>query len=359
LGVDFSQVRVRFTPGRGEVFGPPNAIAAPCSPVQPGEIVAAPILPGKVYEIVPERNRFLNPETPWSKYVMNKKGQTDPQPCDSYDGADVGDWTSWGVVDDSCDGTITAELIVQRKRFTASARVISGVPDFAPDRRPFASLASDLADRDCPPVDVKDKDFDVAAEIVDLFQRVFETAEMLNLDANRYKAILINYDDPMPPNPAGLPKIDDKTMTREDRPYVDLIPPLLPDQKVAQASDGTPFEPLPYTEVANLAHAPLTDRDSLIDFLRTRKEHVKRLIRPPYGRFSEFDAAPTAEPNPNFRDPRVARDGLHDMRMPPYMRDSDENPLALTWRDYRRLMDFLDLLDSKDAAPAVTKPATV
>ena len=28
--------------------------------------------------------------------------------------------------------------------------------------------------------------------------------------------------------------------------------------------------------------------------------------------------------------------------MPPYMRDSDENPLSLTWRQYHLLMNFLD-----------------
>ena len=38
----------------------------------------------------------------------------------------------------------------------------------------------------------------------------------------------------------------------------------------------------------------------------------------------QFDEAPGVTPNPRFRDPRVARDSLHDMRMPPFMRDSDE-----------------------------------
>jgi hypothetical protein len=349
-GVNLDQIRVRFTPARGEVYGPPTAIAGPCSPVQPGEIVAEQILPGNVYEIVPEPNRILNPDTLWSSYVMDDYGQTDPQPCDSYDGADVGDKQSWGVVDDTCDGTIQAELVVQRTRWVATARVISGVPDFAPDRRPFVSLAGDLADRDCKPVEVtKDTLGNTTEEIVDMFGRVFETIQMLNLDAIRYKAILINYNDPPAPNYDGLPQIDERTMTREDEPYVDLVPSLLPDQKIAQASDGTPAEPLPYVEVANLAHAPLTDRDTLIDFLRTHKDHVRRLIRPPYGHFSQFEVAPGLAPSGDFRDPRVSRDGLHDMRMPPYMRDSDENPLSLNWRDYDRLMKFLDLLDDGEA----------
>ena len=45
------------------------------------------------------------------------------------------------------------------------------------------------------------------------------------------------------------------------------------------------------------------------------------------------------------------------MRMPPYMRDSDENPLSLNWRDYDRLMKFLDLLDDGEARNLKTADA--
>jgi hypothetical protein len=357
MGVDLSQIRVRFTPARGEVYGPPNAIVGPPSPAQPGEIVAAPILPGVLHEIVPERNRILNPNTPWSTYIMNDKGQTDPQPCDSYDGADVGDWRSWGVVDDTCDGILTAQLVVSGQRFAATARVLSGVPDFAPDRRTFVSLAADLADRELQPVEVSEKTLeDTTEEIADLFARIFETGGLMNLDAMRYKAIQININDPPPPNYPGLPQIDERMMTKDDVPYVDLIPDELDSDKVAQQSVGVRFEPLSYSRVARVAHAPLTDLISLRDFLRTRKDHVKRLVRPPYGRFSQLAEAPMKTPNADFRDPRVSRDGLHDMRMPPFMRDSDENPLSLTWRDYYTLMRFIDLLDLLEHETADATP---
>jgi hypothetical protein len=363
MGIDLSQIRVRFTPARGEVYGPPNAIVGPPSPAQPGEIVARQILPGVLHEIVPERNRILNTNTPWSSYTMNEKGQSDPQPCDSYDGADVGNWRSWGVVDDTCDGIITAQLVVGGQRFVATARILSGVPDFAPDRRPFVSLAGDLADRELPPAEVSSENLeDATAEIVDLFARIFETAGLMNLDAMRYKAIMININDPPPPNYEGLPKIDDKMMTREDTPYVDLIPVELNSDKVAQGSDGVRLEPLPYTEVVKVAHAPLTDLVTLRDFLRTHKEHVIRLVRPPYGRFSQLAEKPDVVPNKAFRDARVSRDSLHDMRMPPFMRDSDENPLSLAWRDYDMLMKFIDLLDLQEdetAAAAPNKPPKV
>jgi hypothetical protein len=40
----------------------------------------------------------------------------------------------------------------------------------------------------------------------------------------------------------------------------------------------------------------------------------------------------------------VQRDLQHDMRMPPFMRDAYWVPLSLTRRQYRMVIDFLDLL---------------
>ena len=261
------------------------------------------------------------------------------------------------MVDDTCDGILTAQLVVSGQRFAATARVLSGVPDFAPDRRPFVSLAADLADRELQPVEVSEKTLeDTTEEIADLFARIFETGGLMNLDAMRYKAIQININDPPPPNYPGLPQIDERMMTKDDVPYVDLIPDELDSDKVAQQSVGVRFEPLSYSRVARVAHAPLTDLISLRDFLRTRKDHVKRLVRPPYGRFSQLAEAPMKTPNADFRDPRVSRDGLHDMRMPPFMRDSDENPLSLTWRDYYTLMRLIDLLDLLEHETADATP---
>ena len=38
---------------------------------------------------------------------------------------------------------------------------------------------------------------------------------------------------------------------------------------------------------------------------------------------------------------RDAEDGYHDS-MPPYMRDSDQNSLSITYRQYHALMDLID-----------------
>jgi hypothetical protein len=350
LSIDLSIARVRFTPAAGEVYGPPTAVCGPASPLPPGGALAPSTLGGRLHEIVPERNRILNAGTAWSSYAMDKETQDEPQPSDSYDGANVGNSQSWGVVDDTCDGVIEASVVVAGQRFTASTRVISACPDFAPDRRPFFSLADDLADRDLEPARAEDDIAESEAEIADLFQRVLETVSLVNLDSTRFHGIGENVSDPMPTNPEGveLPRIDDKSMTKDDVPYVDLVPALLEPAQESGNGGRPPRSRLAYSAVARAAHAPLSDVETLIWFLQSHRQHVERLIRPPFGRFKELAETPDEAPNPRYRDPRVARDALQDMRMPPYMRDSDETPLSLTHRQYGLLMGFLQEFPGRD-----------
>ena len=356
LGVDLSVLRVRFTPASGEVYGPPTAQLGPASVVPPG-FPTTRLDRNRLHLIVAEHNRILNPDTPWSTYRWDAPGQTDPQPSDSYDGAHEGELVSWGVVDDTCDGVIEAQLVVAGIRYVATARVLSGCPDYAPDRRHFMSLADDLADRDLADT-VVDADTLALAEneVADLFARVYETMGQLNLDTIRQFAVLDNASAPAHPDLPALPKTDKYTMTVDDAQYVDKIPDLLDSPHVGRggASVGVTNDELPYTLAARHVHAELADPDALIDFLRARADRVERLIRPPFGRFGEFDVDPGQTPSPKHRDPRVVRDTMADMRMPPYMRDSDECPLSLTWRQYHQLMDLVHFLVENE--PVVAGP---
>jgi hypothetical protein len=146
MGVDLDVLRLRFTPAAGEVYGPPSATSAQ-DPDAPSTSLAQ-------YEIVPAANRILNPLATWCTF--QPQAQPDqPEPPDTFDGViDLPDGSqggrSWGVVDDTCDGVVRVTVEVGAERFSAMARITSGPPDFAPDRRPFVSLADDLADRELP-----------------------------------------------------------------------------------------------------------------------------------------------------------------------------------------------------------------
>jgi hypothetical protein len=358
MNVDLSALRVRFIPATGKVYGPPGAIAGPASPLPQGVALPPTTEGGRLHQIVPPENRILNPNTPWSLYVMDTD-VFDPQPSDSYDGANVGDNVSWGVVDDSCDGTIEASVVINNIRYSAMARVLSSCPDYAPDRRPFYSLADDLADRDLPPIDVDaDPPQQAIYEVADLFERAFETASMFNLDAMRTRAINENLGTQPLPHNRDLPQLDDRSMTAKDRglkpeevgkktpPYANYTADMFPHPPEGKRPD---LFKLPYSEAAHFIHARLCDIETLIDFLSANGSRVKKLVRPPYGRFSLLAKEPDKTPNPSFRDTRVKRDTTyHDMRMPPYMRDSDQTPLSITYRQHAELLQLIKFLESPD-----------
>jgi hypothetical protein len=344
MGVNLDVLRLRFTPAYGHIYGPPTATAG----TAPGT--------NRIHEIVPASNRILNQNSAWLTYDADFTRFNNPEPFDTYDGADVtspvGSERSWGVVDDTCDGTIRAIVTIGGERFATTARFFSAPPDFAPDRRPFLSLADDLTDRDLP-LPVGD-DALTTQEIADLFQRVFETLSLLNLDANRAWAIADNAGTSLPGKSPNLPHIDRDTMTEQDRPYADKVPDLI--------SKPVAHDRLPYSSVAATVHSSLTDVEALTDFLRAYGGRVEQLLRPPYGAVSELSQSPAPEPNPRFRDARIERDRLHDMRMPPYMRDSDATALSLTRRQYKHIMALVDRLRTPEttslATAAVVAPTT-
>lgn len=326
--VDRDILRVRFTPAAGEVYGPPTAVTGSDHGKGP-------------YVIVQPANRILNEAASWVTYIRGKP--TDPQPADTYDGADQGNGNdqSLGVVDDTCDGLITASLALDGRTLSASCRICVSPPDFAPDRRPFVSLADDLADRDREPLDrqqLLDDGAATAHRFADLFQRVWETASLANLDAIRARALEENAGDNA--GDQTPPRTDEFSMRYpEDAPYADakveaLIPRELP------ASDD-----LVFTKLIAQAHETLADEDSFIEFVLSQPMRLRQLIRPAYGAFHQLPASvpANATPNDSFRDPRIARDRMHDMRMPPYMRDDIAQALALTWRQFQELMSYVDI----------------
>ncbi|MFB7948955.1 hypothetical protein ACFC6L_29030 [Kitasatospora phosalacinea] len=91
--------------------------------------------------------------------------------------------SSIGFVDDVCDGTVTVTLTGGPR---AVARIVVSPPDFAPDRRPFVSLADGLADR-VRRAEVRSPAYladarQTALEVRDLFERILETMGNINVD---------------------------------------------------------------------------------------------------------------------------------------------------------------------------------
>jgi hypothetical protein len=334
LGVDTSVVRVRFIPAGGEIYGPPSAQDA----TEPDTNA-----PRRQHELVPARNRILNPNASWLKYDASNRFNN-PEPSDTYDGSDDPKRrnVSFGVIDDTCDVILSAAVTIQKRVWTATARAFSAPADFAPDRRPFVSLAEDLSDRDAPARESAEPLPDAVARLGDLFQRIFETVSLTSVDMIRDTMLPSRASGP--PNPPDLPAVNRDSMTPRD-PLFDKNDDLL--------APPSSHERLPYSSVAQQVHAGFADTEDLVLFLRTNADRIRRLIRPAYPHFRDFRPNPssTQHPDPTQRDPRILRDTLHDMRMPPYMRDSDATPLSLNRRQYDFVMDVLDRLQpARDGA---------
>ena len=359
---DLSVMRLRFTPGKGEVYGPrlplsgapATTVSIPSCLPEGQEAPWDKVHQGRMHEIVRKENRILNGAAAYASYLAGTPDEADPQPDDSYDGAKNGSEFSLCIVDDICDGVVEAHLVICGRRYSASARVSVGPPDYAPDRRHFVSAADDLADRDVAKNRVdKENLAETEAEIADLMTRVFETASQINLDAERAK--FLDSQDPGSDKtkpPAQPPATDYRSMTKEDAGYADISAITIPAEYADVDYSTEPRGRLPFTDTAALAHAKLAERHYLLQFLRARPQHVRKLVRPAYYRFHELKPHPDDSPDPaaNYtattmprrRDARVDRDGAYDMRMPPFMRDGDDLAMSLTRRQYDLLMDLLD-----------------
>jgi hypothetical protein len=327
FGVNTETLRVRFTPGRGAVYGPPSADRGQAKQSR------------AMHTIVPEENRILNPNASWPRYNVDTAKNNFPLPGAIYDGyadLDTGD-VCLGVVDDACDAVITASLSpyfedAQPPAPTAYARVLCGPPHFAPDRRHLYSFVEDLADRDPGSLHQSELTPGIWLEAVsDLFRRIWETASTVNLDRHRTLNLSLNKGQR---NISNFPAIHETSMTGIDRVNRSNMMSArfiaLAGQDEGDVATGAPL--LSKAEYARMRHAELSVPRVLLEYMVQNPRHFREILRPPFRRPSDprsRDVKPEG-----FRDPTSRRSYVFDARMPPFIRDSDFSPLSLTRHQY-------------------------
>lgn len=343
-------LRLRFTPGAGLVYGPRS--------VGLGNGGAGPM------EIVRPANRILSDGTTWEEYSISTRTDEGrcvpdrslphPQPSDTYDGS--GDDMamcdrSWGVVDDTCDVLVTAIVRIGDESHVCQTRIFVGPPDYAPDKRPFVSLLDDLLDREVP-----DPEFNprlTELEVTDLLRRAFETISLNAVDGQRWRAVRENGDAASQLIRAADARQQAVLRGRLGFETLSEIPPLanretMTDDDVGfRAADRNQLKTdtrYPFADMAGEAHAALTSMPILLAFLAADAARVRRLLRPPYALVRE-SAPGSAQAPLGRRRPWDPDAYLHDMRMPPYMRDSDASPLSLSRRQYVQVMSLVDHLE--------------
>ncbi len=235
----FPELRLRFTPAAGLVYGPTN------------------LLERSEQFPLPLDRLFLNPDAPWCGFSL---AQDDPRtnPGGLFASDDNG--VSLGLVDDVCDGLVRCDL---PGGVSAVARIVVGPPTYAPDRRLFVSLADGLADR-VKRLEVRAsayvEDLDATTlEVRDLMERVLETMELMNVDFQNQRA---QGENAAIARDAGLPE-------EAARGRAFAVPELLADR------------PLPLTEVGRQRHRRFVSLEVFEDILRERPELVNLMIREP------------------------------------------------------------------------------
>jgi hypothetical protein len=312
-GVRRDVVRFRFTPARGEFYGPRDASETTPPAVTPGS------------------HDFLRRGAGWFDSLRDAR----PRPLRVVTPPDTIDdeqQRSLGVVDDTCEAHIEIILTLPgRDGLSAHANVFVAPPDFGPDRRPFLSVADELNDRIGDPAT---RDAALSADeqdawIKDLFERIFETVTLFNVDS--YRRFL------------GIPTLP--VSRRAPAPGIagDRLPdPLralgsrdaLRDQGLEPLIAPDTDRPLPLSARARERHRDLSDIDFLKDFVRQNRGRLLQLIRGPFEIESIEDGS-----------------NAQTMRMPPFMRNSNANPLTLSAWQYALLMEWVRQTETVAEAP--------
>jgi hypothetical protein len=313
--VNVEVVRFRFTPAAGLVYGPAQAAAANVQDgpsVQPSEA-------------------FLNAAAGW--FGSEGAGDGFVNPSDTFDTRSDNVATSLGVVDDTCEARVTVVLNrVGEHALSALANVFAAPPDYAPDRRPFLSIADELNDRDADGAarNAAMGPEDLDAWVSDLFERIYEAVSVLNVDFWRNaNAVALAADKLASPLVGdGLPN-PKRAMGGEDA---------LRNQRL-RVGQATAQTLLPLAEHARERHRNLADVEALRDFVRADPQRLGNLVR----------AAFESERLSNGQQEQLRRT---TMRMPPFMAQSTPNtPLTLAAWQYDLLMTWAQAQQPAPRAP--------
>jgi hypothetical protein len=165
----FPEIRLRFTPAEGLVYGATHETLGANGKLVPDENIK-----DVIYD--PEKGK-------WHGY-KESSGPALTMPAQIYAGypdeKDDSYWVSRGYIDDECDGLVHVQLKLKgaAEPLRAFARIGAGPPAFAPDSFPVRTVADDLDQAlHGPQARERDATPEAAEEIV---RRAFETIRLMN-----------------------------------------------------------------------------------------------------------------------------------------------------------------------------------
>jgi hypothetical protein len=147
----FPQIRLRFTPAAGKVYGPS---------------ARDPNVADDVYDS--KRGKWAG---------FRERGSRIPRPTAPGEiFANVNN-VSRGYLDDECDGMVHVQVTLPGKTLTAAARITCGPPSFAPDGLPIRTVADELEQAELGPSVSGPVPI---AEVGSIVRRALETVRLMN-----------------------------------------------------------------------------------------------------------------------------------------------------------------------------------
>jgi len=159
----FPEMRLRFTPAAGKIYGP----------TLPAGTAPDPHVAAQVYD---------SEHGAWGKHIDDPGDPSTTSPPAIYafsQNPDTQKPTCRGYLDDTCDGLIEAHLTVDGQALSAYARIAVGPPDFAPDSFHVRTLADELEQILLGPEVAEPA---APEEIIDVIRRSLETIRLMNIE---------------------------------------------------------------------------------------------------------------------------------------------------------------------------------
>lgn len=165
---ELPEVRLRFTPAGGHVYGPPLESGGEDKNLK--EVVYDPQKGGW---------RGYRDPTNVEKNPLGVRRATNP--AQIYAGrAEGNDQVSYGYLDDECDGIVEVELEAGGRTLAAFARVAAGPPTFAPDSMPVRTVGDELEQAMYGPEFDRPATEQELEEVRDIVRRALETVRLMN-----------------------------------------------------------------------------------------------------------------------------------------------------------------------------------
>lgn len=165
----FPEIRFRFTPAGGHVYGSSTKRHTSATQEEKDPIITS------------EDQVLYDPaKGTWRGYAETAAyNPTYTNPAQIFAGYSTPDSSqvSWGYLDDECDGFVTVTLKTQAGTLASTAHIGAGPPAFAPDTLPIRTVYDDLSQALLGPTAPDDVPVAEAEEIV---RKAFETVRLMN-----------------------------------------------------------------------------------------------------------------------------------------------------------------------------------